>query len=154
MPYRNRKPRYRAARRREMKAQGITPVNRQKVWCVTVGFSAADHKVVPAWASEHIIGGLRVWPNDFWLRPRLAIALMKYLRMVRVDYSVCKSEYKPCELCGRPVVGSAAEELRKQMGSSPKGRSLPCGKNCDKDREMGLWKIVAELELSKARAAS
>jgi len=144
-PSRNRKPRWRAARRQAMKAQGITPANRQDAWCVVL----ENGKIIPAWLESRAIDGLGTIPNQFWLRPRDAKALIRLARTWGVYYDVTKTEYKRCLLCGRPCIGSEAEKLRTQMESGSEGRALPCGPNCEKEHQSRLW-----LTLSKVQNAS
>jgi hypothetical protein len=128
--YRNRQPRYRAERRRAMKAQGITPTNRQQVWGVKfiagnlAARSLAQHRI-PALA----IGGY------VWLKVRHAKLAVK-MGWAR---QVIKTEFKRCLLCHRPLIANEAERYRKLLESSPDARSLPCGPRCEQERSSRLW---------------
>jgi hypothetical protein len=151
--YRNRQPRWRAARRQEMRICGIVPANRQKVWCVRC--SGVGH--IPQWIHEQIlkpifekrVGGLTFFSSPFvlvWLRPKQAKRLIGTLRTHNIWYEVIESEFKRCQLCSRPLISLEATKLRTQIESSPSGRSLPCGPNCGKDRESGLWRLLSRSE--------
>jgi hypothetical protein len=135
----NRKPRWRATRRREMKAQGVTPPNRLRVWSVRI----SELLDMPDWVSRFAIQGLGTLPRQVWLRPWKAKLLLTLDRAAggRSEYS--KTEFRRCELCARPLIGTEAEARRRLLESCPKARTTPCGPNCLRDREIGLWKKLA-----------
>ena len=134
--YRNRKPRFRAARRRGLKEQGITPVNRQEAWYVRPSALPA----IPDEILKVAIPGLGPASGGVWLGPRAAKRLMA---IDRGWHEVTKTEFKRCPLCSRPTVAAEAEKLRKQMESAPNGRSLPCGPKCEEERASGFWTKIA-----------
>lgn len=137
-----RQPRYRAARKKAMYAEGIIPSRRLEVWVVKV----ARIEILPAWLKQRVIPGLKPSaPNQFWLRHLDAAALASFCETVRVAYSLVKTEFKRCELCERPMVGSEAEAYRAQIDSCAKGREKPCGRNCEKDQKTRLWMILRKL---------
>ena len=139
-PNRNRKPRYRRPRRRALKAQGILPTIRSFAWCVVVN----DTKILPTWLKDHLIPGLSSVNGMFWLRPAAAASLAAMMHTIRVGYRITKTELKHCEVCGRPTVGTEAEQLRRQMESAVGARQLPCGPNCARDNASGLWRKLKE----------
>jgi hypothetical protein len=122
----NRKPRYRAARRRERRAQGITPVNRQYIWSVSA----------PTFLEFQPIYGLARVPGRIWLFPGAARGLLRGVKGCLVE----RFEFKRCELCHRPLVGSEATTYRKLLES---GRNIPCGSTCDRDQSLKLWTRLA-----------
>ena len=134
-----RKPRWRAARRREMKARGITPPNRQEVWSVKV----SALKSLPDWASHCAVQGLGSLPRQVWLRPAKAKLLIALDRAAGGRSLFSKSEFRHCEMCARPLIGIEAEKRRRSIEISPLARMLPCGPGCARDRELKTWKKLA-----------
>ena len=137
----NRKPRWRAARRREMKERGITPANRQEVWCV----EPSAIRDLPDWVANRIVPGLGSSSTLFWLRPYDAKRLLALDRLCGGRSRFTKTEFRHCEVCRRPLISNEAAERRKLVESGPQARELPCGPNCEQDRETGLWTILAAL---------
>jgi hypothetical protein len=54
-----------------------------------------------------------------------------------------KTEFRRCEMCARPLIGLEAETLRRFIESGPLARTLPCGPDCARDRELKTWKNLA-----------
>lgn len=146
-----RKPRWRAARRREMKMRGITPANRQEVWCV----QPSALLKVPDWVFRRAVKGLGSLPyyHQVWLRPRDAKRLCALDRMAGGRSHVTKTEFKRCHVCARPIIGAQAAERRKVIESGPAGRLTPCGPTCERDRELGVWTRLAEIQFAQAAFA-
>ena len=134
-----RKPRWRAARRREMKAGGITPPNRLEVWSIKI----SEFLEMPDWVSRFAIQGLGTLPRQVWLRPAKAKLLLALDRAAGGRSEFTKSEFRHCDLCARPLIGVEAEARRRLLESGPKARTMPCGPNCQRDGEIGLWKKLA-----------
>lgn len=126
--YRNRQPRYRAARRRALRSQGVTPRNRQEAW----GVKFITGSVAAASLARHRIPGLAIG-GYVWLKVRDAKLA------IRMGWAreVIKAEFKRCLLCHRPLIGSEAEQYRKllESGASP----LLCGSRCEQERISRLW---------------
>jgi hypothetical protein len=112
-----------------MKAQGITPTNRQELWGVKF-----VRGVTPACLERYVIRGLAD-AGYVWLR---AWAAKLALRMGWAQ-EVIKTEFKRCLLCHRPLIANEAERYRKLLESSPDARSLPCGPRCEQERSSRLW---------------
>jgi hypothetical protein len=122
-----------------MKAQGITPPNRQEVWSVKI----SEFLEMPDWVSRFAIQGLGTLPRQVWLRPAKAKLLLVLDRAVGGRSEFTKSEFKHCDMCARPLIGVEAEARRRLLETDPKAWMTPCGLNCKRDREVGLWKRLA-----------
>lgn len=138
-PYRNRQPRYRAARRREMKAQGTIPANRQWIWCVRPGVLTP----IPEWARQLAVKSLGIGSDFIWLWPVDARRLIKQDREAGGLPEVQVFEARRCKRCGRVMIADEAVKRRKLDTSGPDGRKLPCGPRCDEDRRTMVWKKLA-----------
>jgi hypothetical protein len=146
----SRKPRWRAARRQEMRARGITPPLRWEVWRIRVSPLLS----VPDWARQASICGLPCTANEVWLRPRRA-KLLLCMDRARGGYSeFTKTEFRRCDLCDRPLVGSEAEKRRLSIEADSSGRALACGENCERDRKLGTWRILARRRAAASPAGS
>jgi hypothetical protein len=133
--YRNRKPRWRAARRREAKAQGQPIPNRQEVWNVQVTALLA----IPDAILRSAIVGLSVQSNAIWLRRGTAKLLIVLDRAAGGRSLVTKAEYKRCNLCNRPLLGPEAANRRYLIETVPEANSVPCSSNCQQDRDLKIW---------------
>lgn len=131
----NRKPRWRAARRQALNAQGITTTDRQRVWNVR----PTALLTIPKEFLERALPGLVALPGSVWLLPNDARTLLRLDRAAGGYSVITKTEFKCCTLCRRPILANEAEERRQVMESSPTARTLPCGSNCAQDRELKLW---------------
>ena len=131
--YRNRRPRWRRQRRREMRTAGITPTHRWWAFHLKCDFE------LPAWAIECAIPGLSRLSNQAWFKPTEARALMQWARTRGYTARPEKVEFRHCSQCARPLIGIEAEERRQKDESGPSGRTLPCGPNCAQDQMTGLW---------------
>lgn len=140
-----RQPRWRSRHRAELKANGIAFPKVQFAWVVSV----RNTTIIPSWLKERTLAGLDSIPGQFWLKPHDAMALMTFCRSISVWYDVTKTEFKRCVRCWRPNVGSEAAALRKVMEQVKDRTTVICGKNCERDRESGLW----FLKMRKAVAA-
>lgn len=138
-PYRNRKPRFRAARRRELRSQGETPANRQWAWCVR----PAALLELPDWVREAAVKGLGLMRDRAWLWPVDAKRLIRLDRGAGGRSEVTIIEVRHCGLCARPLIGAEAERRRKLDEQGPQGREMPCGDGCRDDRRTGIWKRLA-----------
>jgi hypothetical protein len=123
-----------------MKDAGITPVERQQIWIVTL----ERWNLLPGWLKEKVFFPRNPIPGTFWLKPSDALGLMTFARINHVGYSYRETEFKRCPNCHRPTVSLEAMKLRAQMESGPNGRKLPCGPNCAKDAESKLWDRASE----------
>lgn len=146
-----RQPRWRRARKQALKAQGIPFSKPCRVWCLIV---PADY-VPNLEITKRIVPGLGGLVGQLWLpRPDAKY----YFRSIPV-LGVLKTEFKRCLRCHRPTVGDAAEKLREMYESSPMGRELPCGANCEADRKLGIWQRESDgraiqMKRRRARAGS
>ena len=138
-PYRNRQPRWRRARRQAMKAQGITPAERQWIWNVRIGGLAA----IPDWARDAAVRGLGQTETTVWLWPVDGRRLVKQDRAAGGLPEVQVVEVRRCQVCSRPLVGVDADRRRRLDESGPDGRSIPCSDQCRRDRDTKVWKKVA-----------
>jgi hypothetical protein len=135
----SRKPRWRAARRQEMRARGIKPPLRWEVWWIRV----SPLLTVPDWARQASIRGLPCAANEVWLLSWRAELLLRIDR-ARGGYSeFTKTEFRRCDVCYRPLIGSEAEKRRLSIEADSAGRTLACGEICERDREVGTWRILA-----------
>jgi hypothetical protein len=146
----SRKPRWRAARRQEMRERGIKPPLRWEVWRIRV----SPLLTVPDWARQASIRGLQCTANEVWLRPRSAKLLLRIDR-ARGGYSeFTKTEFRRCDVCYRPLIGSEAEKRRLSIEADPAGRRLACGEGCERDRKLGTWRILARQREAASPAVS
>jgi hypothetical protein len=91
-----------------MRARGIKPPLRWEVWRIRV----SPLLTVPDWARQASIRGLPSAPNEVWLVPRRA-KLLLCIDRARGGYSeFTKTEFRHCEVCNRPLIGSEAEKRR------------------------------------------
>lgn len=134
--------RERSARKRALKAQGITPAKKQRAWCVQV----AREMLAPHWWKAKAIKGLTPQSGWVWLRPRDAKRLIRQHQRQGLMCSVLKSEFKRCELCQRPLLSTEAEQRRRVMESSGEGRSLPCSANCKQEQDCNVWPTAMALQ--------
>ncbi len=135
-PNRNRKPRWRAARRRELKAQGIIPANRQMVWTIVLTVV-----LLPEWAAKKRVKGLR----DLWVDAAIGKRLLALDRRNGGQPSVTKAEFRRCDLCNRPLLGLEAAARRAIIETSATGRLAPCSPRCKDDLTMALWTKLSEV---------
>lgn len=125
--HRNRQPRFRAARRRLLKAEGITPRNRQEIWGVKF-----VRGMIPPILEPYVIHGLADG-GYVWLKRRgakLALRMGWAREMIR-------TEFKRCLMCHRPLIGMEAESYRTLLELSPV--AVPCGSRCEFERLSRLW---------------
>jgi hypothetical protein len=54
-----------------------------------------------------------------------------------------KTEFRRCEMCGRPLISHEAAKRRALVATSPTARALPCGPGCERDRTSEFWKKMA-----------
>jgi hypothetical protein len=134
---RNRQPRYRAARRKALRAMGLVPPYRHEVWQVTTSALLE----IPQWAIERRVPGLA----SFWLYAADARQLCGLDRKHGGRPTVLKAEYKRCELCNRPLLGSEAAKRNDMLAVTPNGHDVPCGPNCCADRQSKLWKLLGAI---------
>jgi hypothetical protein len=149
-PNRNRKPRFRAARKREMREKGITPCQRLWVWSVRPSAPI----LVPEWAREAAVKGLGSLNEQLWLWPVDGLRLLEHFKRYGVHCHVTRQEFRHCQVCCRPLIGQDAEKRRVLDESGAGGRYLPCGVDCERDRESRLWtKLSTPSSKTRARAA-
>jgi hypothetical protein len=150
-PPRNRQPRWRAARRRELKEHGITPTRRRYAWSV---HTTALQKL-PEWVHAVKIGALGTLAsrNRVWLNPRDAKRLTWQDHLAGGQSEVTTAELRYCEVCGRPLIGIEAEKRRKLSESSSDGRQQPCGPECAQDIASGCWKKLGRIQYRRKAAA-
>ena len=129
---RNRKPRFRAARRKALRDRGIQTTNKRRIWHVT----PTVLKRIPEWIQNQRVSGLA----GLWLRCRAAQVLISLDKAAGGHPMVTVAVFRYCDLCGRPLVGAEANARIAQIEASPTGRSLPCGPTCEQDRISKLWK--------------
>jgi hypothetical protein len=137
--YRNRKPRYRAARRQALRAQGVKPTNCQVLWYVE-----SIAVPLPSWILSCAVPGLATTKCGIWLRPKDALRLIAFDRYsTGGSITVTKAEFRYCEVCHRPLIGIDAASRRKLLETSATARKLPCSLTCFSDRETKLWSNYA-----------
>ena len=129
-----RQPRFRKARLEALKAKGVTPTRKQPVWNVQI----TALPVLPAWVNEKRIRGLA----SIWLKPKDAYRLFMLDRRMGGNPTIVKSVYRYCDHCGRALLDVDAQRLRERLET---GEAL-CGPQCERDRRMGLWKVLGELK--------
>lgn len=132
----NRKPRWRAARRRELRDRGIQPQSHR--WAYSVRPEALGS--IPTWARRSAIRGLGQYDGRVWLWRRDARLLMIEDRQHGGQPDVIRVEVKRCDVCYRPLVGRDAVERRRLNESAPGGCRLPCGLSCERDRASKVWR--------------
>lgn len=133
----SRKPRWRAARRQEMRGRGIKPPLRWEVWKIRV----SPLLTIPDWARRASIRGVPCAANEVWLVPRRA-KLLLCLDRARGGYSeFTKTEFRRCDVCYRLLIGSEAEKRRLSIEADPAGRTLACGGSCERDRKLGTLEV-------------
>lgn len=132
----NRKPRFRAARRREMKEQGTLPARRQ--WIYSIEPTGLEQ--LPEWAVENSVKGLGKTSRRVWLWDKDSKRLIGLDRSAGGRPRVTRAELRHCLNCGRPLVGIEAEQRRKLDESGPDGRRQPCGVDCERDKASRIWK--------------
>lgn len=132
----NRKPRFRAARRREMKAQGTLPARRQ--WIYSIEPQALE--VLPEWATGNSVKGLGKTARRVWLWDKDSKRLIGLDRAAGGRPRVTRAELRHCLSCSRPLVGIEAEQRRKLDESGPDGRRQPCGVDCERDKASRIWR--------------
>lgn len=135
----NRKPRYRAARLREMKDQGTLPARRQ--WIYSIEPSALE--VLPEWAIQNSVKGLGKTSRRVWLWDKDSKRLIGMDRAAGGRPRVTRAELRHCMACGRPLVGIEAEQRRKLDVGGPDGRKQPCGVDCERDKASRIWKKLS-----------
>lgn len=130
----SRKPRFRAARRREMKTAGILPSRRVWVWLV----QPDPLFKVPETTQQ--VKGLGNRPGYLWLWPADAKKLMAQVRRAGWKCDASKVELRHCSVCERPLMGNEAQQRRLLDESGPGGRLLQCGAKCKEEAESGIWR--------------
>ena len=132
------KPRYRAAARKALREEVGRLANRQKIWKVTV----TRLSFLPDWVKGKS-QGLSTGEKYAWLRPKDAMRLILLDRSIGGNPTVFKAEFRHCDRCARPLIGKEAADRRELLNSDPKGRSIPCGQNCEQDRQDRFWMRLA-----------
>ena len=136
----NRKPRYRARHRQEMKDAGIVPTKRQWAWNVRP--QVLKLLLLPSWVQGVRIRGLGWSAGSVWLWQVDARRLIREDRRAGGRAVVVRTELRHCPQCARPLVGAEAEKRRLLNESSPDGVLQPCGGNCARERELGVWRTL------------
>lgn len=134
--YRNRQPRYRAARRQAMRESGTRPANKE--WVVNV--EPKSLCAIPDYFLERAVKGLGEQSGRVWLWPTDARELVNMDRAAGGLSVVRRVEFRRCEMCARPLLGDEAIRRRQMDESGPAGRALPCGEHCQRDRDTRIWK--------------
>jgi len=136
MTDRNRKPRWRAARRQALRSRGVRPPNQLDAWCVEVPYKELTAEM-KQWLEERMIPGLGSLLTRVWLKPRDARHLMKGTIKT---LTVVRTECRRCELCARPLVADEAAARRRLIESDMNGREKPCGPRCAEEAQSGVWR--------------
>jgi hypothetical protein len=134
--FKNRKPRWRAARRREMRERGTPIPNCQEAWNVQVTALLA----IPDTILQRALVGFSVLPNSIWLRRGTAKLLIALDRAAGGRSVVTKIEYKRCNLCNRPLIGAEAAKRRLLLETDPTTKAKPCDLNCTRALELKIYK--------------
>jgi hypothetical protein len=133
-----------------MREKGITPCQRLWVWSVRPSAPI----LVPKWARAAAVHGLGSLNEQLWLWPVDGQRLIEHFKRYAVHCHVTRQEFRHCEVCGRPLIGQDAERRRVLNESGAVGRYLPCGADCERDRESRLWmKLSTQSSKTRARAA-
>jgi hypothetical protein len=130
----NRKPRYRAAARAALRAQGIKAAYNCKIWHVTVSKAIP----LPEWVKNKF-PGLSGGERYVWLDPSQGARLARFDRSLGGQPEVIITTFRYCEQCGRPLIGEEADNRRRLVGTSAEARLAPCGENCDRDKKSRIW---------------
>jgi hypothetical protein len=133
--HRNRKPRWRAQLRKEIRCQGLETTNRREIWSVR----PSGMSEIPASIKRCEIYGLAPIAGRIWLRATAAKKLCKLNRDRGGFNLITKTEFRHCEVCARPLIGLEAAKRRIQLDNKMP-RTTPCGPNCERDAKTGLWK--------------
>lgn len=88
-----------------------------------------DAIYVPAWARDKAIAGLTLTADSIWIGRIAASILVRQDREAGGRPVVTKTLYRPCPLCGRPLLGEEAQ-ARFELDRTMTGRQLPCGLEC------------------------
>ena len=118
---------------------GSCTVNRFMVWHL----EAMPSLLLPAGANESM---LRTFGARNWWAPGEARRVLRFNQSHGNPVRTLKAEYRVCRECGRGLVGSDAEALRKAIERD--GIKTPCGPNCAKDKKSGLWQILKQRKVA------
>jgi hypothetical protein len=129
----SRKPRWRLARIRELRSKGTPQARRFIVWHV----SPSKLIPIPEEFKAQAIPGLTISDAGVWLRTQSMRSLALRDRLAGGAPWIEKSEFKRCELCGRPMIGTESEGYRVKL--EEEGRGIVCGEHCNRDREAKTW---------------
>lgn len=119
----------------ELKVRRIREARVKRIWLVSL--SAIP---MPAWAADRRIPGLSFGPSTVWLRPSDARFLLARDRECGGTPRFSETEYRPCPVCHRPLLGAQAAERRRLDESCNTGRQLPCGEDCIEASKDRRWK--------------
>jgi hypothetical protein len=136
-----RAPRYRKARRDNLRAQGITACNLARVVCFQVGNTA----VLPKWLDKYIVHGLKPLPGQFWITPNGVFHLSVWLKAIYVPFSFTKTVLKRCESCNRPTIANEAYALQAKYETAKDRSTVECGPSCRRDRDTGIWERLGRV---------
>jgi hypothetical protein len=82
-----RKPRWRDRKTQGNEDAGITPVERQQIWIVTLD----KWNRLPAWLHSKLLFPHHPIPGQFWPKPSDALGLITFARIIHVGYSYQKN---------------------------------------------------------------
>lgn len=102
----------------------------------TIGLVELDVLVVPEWARRKAIPGLTLTGASVWLGRIAARALERMDREAGGEPKLTLSAYRPCKVCGRPLLGEEAE-ARWELDKKFQGESKPCGPGCVERQRAG-----------------
>lgn len=108
---------------------------------------------VPDWVSRFAVRGFGTLPRQVWLRPAKAKLLLVLDRAAGGRSEFAKTEFRRCLLCSRPMISVEAEAYRKQLESGD--RSIPCGRDCARARELRIyaaWAPLSQAQLGSPKA--
>ena len=88
-----------------------------------------DKIPVPQWARDKAIPGLTLTGDRVWLGRIAARALARLDESVGGRPQLTFEVYRPCRVCGRPLLGAAAER-RLELDRKWEGSRIPCDPDC------------------------
>lgn len=127
--------RYRQERLEEMRVRGIKAT--RKVRILGVRITAI---LMPDWVAERRVKGLSFTGSFVWLRRRDARFLMRLDREAGGEPYATETEYRPCSVCNRPLIGDDARMRRDLDESCRTGRAKPCGSECIEAERDRRWR--------------
>lgn len=118
-----------------------------------------DQIPMPNWAREKAIKGLTLTDSVVWLKRIAGRKLEALDRECGGNPRVTTTQYRPCPICRRPLIGEEAE-ARWELDKTFTGTQVPCGPTCLetaaklKKEHTHTWKAKSKRYQSKSCTAS